>query len=139
MQGNISARCWTIELLLECITPPRFIFWVHHADRSLVGSCKSKLRTTFPIKLSCRFAILFWEVGMLKNLPLTSALVILSSFTYDIFIPKILLTLLCRNTSSLERRDARSDQLSLPQRSILYGIAIKIRYLYFRSTDVLPQ
>ena len=139
MQGSISARCRTIDLLLDCRTPPRFLLWLQHADRSLVGSCKSELRTTFPVKLSWHFAILFWVVVVLKNLPLTSELVILSSFTSDIFIPKILLTFLCRNTSSLESRYARSAQLSLPQSIILHGIAIKIRYLYLRSTDALPQ
>ena len=45
-----------------------------------MGSCKSELRITFPIKVSWSFAIWFWVVGMLKNLPLTSELFILYSF-----------------------------------------------------------
>ena len=49
------------------------------------------MRTTFPIKVSCSFAILFLVVGTLNNLPLTSALVILSSFTSDILYPKFFL------------------------------------------------
>ena len=76
---------------------------------------------------------------MPKNLPLTSALVILSSFTSDIFITKMLLTLLCRNTPIVEIRDAHSTHFSLPQRRRLHGIAIKTRYLDLRSTDALPQ
>ena len=76
---------------------------------------------------------------MLKNLPLISEFLILSSFTSAILIPKILLTLLCMNTSSLDRRDVRRSQRSLPHRRRLHGIAMKIRYLDFRSTDVLFQ
>ena len=76
---------------------------------------------------------------MLNNLSLTSAFLILSSFTYVIIIPKILLTLLCRNNSSLDRRDVRRAQISLPQRRRLHGIAIKTRYLDLRSTDLLFQ
>ena len=76
---------------------------------------------------------------MLNNLSLTSAFLILSSFTSVIVIPKILLTLLCRNTSSLERRNLRRAQLSLPQRRIFLGIAAKIRYLDLRSTDLSLQ
>ena len=52
---------------------PRFRLWLHYAVRSLVGSCTSEFCTTFPIKLSWRFAIWFWMVGMLKNLLLTPA------------------------------------------------------------------
>ena len=56
---------------------------------------------------------------MLKNLPLTSALVIISSFTSEIFILKILLTLLFRKTSNSESRYEYSAQLPLPKRSRL--------------------
>ena len=76
---------------------------------------------------------------MLKNISLTSAFLILSSFTSVIFIPIILLTLLCRNTFSLERRDVRRAQLSLPQRRRFHGIAVKTRYLDLRSTDLSLQ
>ena len=100
-----------------------------------MGSCKSELRTTFIIKVSWRFTIWFWMVGTLKNIPLTSALVIISSFTSNIFIYIIILTLLFRQTSNFERRDARSAQLSLPQRSRLHEIARKIRYLDLRPTE----
>ena len=76
---------------------------------------------------------------MLNNLSLTSSFLFLSSFISVIVIPKILLTLLCRNTSSLESRDVRRAQLSLPQRRRLHGIAAKIRYLDLRSTDLSLQ
>ena len=91
MQGSVSARGWTIELLLERRTPPRFLLWLHHSVRILVGICKSEFPITSPIKVSCRFAIWFWTMEMLKNLPLTSKLVILSSFNYDILFSKCLL------------------------------------------------
>ena len=84
----MSAMCCTMDFLFEWITPPRFHFWLHHAVRSLVGSYKSELRTTFPIKVRWRFIIWFWMVGMLKNLSLTSAFLILSSFTSAILITK---------------------------------------------------
>ena len=48
---------------------------------------------------------------MFNNLSLTSALFFLSSFTSDIFIFKIMLTLLFRKTSNSESRDAQSAQL----------------------------
>ena len=54
------------------------------------------------------FCNLVLMVGMLKNLSLTSAFLILSSFTSVIVIPKMFLTLLCRNTSSLERREVKA-------------------------------
>ena len=76
---------------------------------------------------------------MLNNLSLTSAFLILSSFTSVIVIPKILLTLMCRNISSFERRDVRRAQLSLPQRRRLHCISAKIRYLDLRSTDLSLQ
>ena len=76
---------------------------------------------------------------MLKNLSLTSEFIILFSFTSVIVITRILLTLLCRNNSSLESRDVRRSQLSFPQRRRLHGIAEKIRYLDLRSTDLSLQ
>ena len=135
----MSARYWTIDFLLEWRTLPHFLLWLHHAVRSLVGSCKSELRTTFPIKVSWHFAIWFWMVGMLNNPLLTSALVIISSFTSDIFIFKIILTLLCRKTSNFESRYAQSAQIWPPQRSRLHGIDRKIRYLDLRSTEASSQ
>ena len=135
----MSAGCWAIDVLLEWRTPTRFLLCLHHAVRSLVGSCKPKLCTSFPIKVSWCFAIWFWIMGVLKNIPLTSAFVILSSFTSDIFIFKILFTLLCRKTSNFESKYAQSAQLSLAQRSRLYGIASQIKYLDLRSTEASIQ
>ena len=77
--------------------------------------------------------------GDVEDHPITSALVILSSFTHDIFIFGIILTLLCRKNSNFDSRDARSAHLSLPQWIILHGIAKKIRYLDFRSTEASIQ
>ena len=79
------------------------------------------------MKVSWRFANLFLDGGDVKEPLPYLCISYLSSFTFVIVIPKILLTLLCRKNPSLERRDVRRAQILLPQRSRLHGIDAKIR------------
>ena len=74
MQGRMGAMFCTMDFLFEWRTPPRLRLLLQHAVKSLVGNCWSELRTTFPMKVSWRFAIWFWMVGMLNNLSLTKLL-----------------------------------------------------------------
>ena len=56
------------------------------------------------------------------------------SLTCPTLMPKILLILWCRNTSSLLSRDRQRCQISQPQRSSLYWISQKIMYLEYIFT-----
>ena len=74
---------------------------LHHAVRSFVGSWLSLFLTTFPINVSCRWAICFRIVGVDKNLLRMVPFVILLSITCVMSILSIFLMLRCKNTSNL--------------------------------------
>ena len=108
---------------------PRFRLLLHHAVRSFVGSWLSLFLTTFPINVSCRWAICFRIVGMEKNLLRMEPFVILSSITCVMSILSIFLMLRCKNTSNLLSVVSLNAQLSLPHSKRLIGMARKIKYL----------
>ena len=76
---------------------------------------------------------------MLKNLPLTSAFLILSSLTSDILSPKFFLYFCAGILPAWIEGVCVVPSSHPPKRRRLHRIAMKIRYLDMRSTDVLFQ
>ena len=127
--GSSSCKLFTIDFLLVVSTPPLGLGLSTHAGSSILAGCEFGPRVTLPIKVICRMAIWLLMSGMLKSIFLIVLFVIFSSFTCRILIPRILLMLRCRKTSSLLRWLSRSAQDSHPQSSRFTGMARKIRCL----------
>ena len=86
--------------LLFWRTPLRLRLLLHYAVRSWVEIWSSLLRTTFPIRVSCLWAIWFRIVEISKNRVRTDSLVILLSITWQIVKPRIFRIFRWRNTSN---------------------------------------
>ena len=129
----------TRVFLLEWSKPLTCLLLLLHAVSTFVRSCSSGLHVTFLMKLSCPLATWFWIIGISKKLLWIISLVILSSFTYVIVTPSILLMLQCRKTFSLFISEMRRAQISHPHSRRFMAMERNIRFLLRRSTDVSFQ
>ena len=110
--GMMSRRLWTMDFFFMLSTTPLSLLWLHHAVRSLVGRWSSELCASFTMKVSCRYAIYFSMLGILKNFLLTVSFVMCWSYTVAILMPNMRRMLWCRNTSIFFKRVVRLLRLS---------------------------
>ena len=118
-----------MDFLLVVRTPPGSLGLSTQAGRSIFAGWELGPRATLPMKVICLIAIWLRMSGMLKRVFRIVLLEILSSFTCEIEIPRILRILLCRNTSNLLSRLSLRAHDSPPHSRRFTGMARKIRCL----------
>ena len=118
-----------MEYLFVYSKPPHRLLWFYHKVRRVWGIWSLELRATWPIKVSCRVAICFLMLGILKNFLLTVLFVMCWSFTSAILMPNMRRMLQCSNTSSFFIRDAWISQFSHYYSNIFMGMARRLIYL----------
>jgi len=107
---------------VSCGCPPFLGCWIHAAINCL-GNRYSGSLASFPIHISCHFAIMFSIEGMLLNSLRICLFVILRASIFHMVTPSIFLMLLMWKLSSRLEASALIAQDSHPHSNVLTGRA----------------